>query len=147
MLNIYLDNAATTPMRPEVIKTMTKTLQVFFGNPSSSHQFGRSARFAIENSRRTIAKLLNVRSAEIIFTSGGTEVNNLILTTVIQQLKVKRIITSPIEHKSVLETSSQLFKNQGIILEFVKLKSHGRVDRSVSSILRIKSPLCFFANK
>ncbi|WP_342226911.1 cysteine desulfurase family protein [Candidatus Walczuchella endosymbiont of Icerya purchasi] len=127
-MNIYLDNAATTPIRPEVIKTLTNTLLVFFGNPSSNHKWGRSARFAIENSRRTIAKLLNVRSSEIIFTSGGTEVNNMILTTVIQQLKVKRIITSPIEHKSVLETSSQLFKNHGIILEFVKLKSHGRID-------------------
>lgn len=107
---------------------MVENLHKFFGNPSSSHHWGRLSRSVIETARKTIAGLLNADPSEIIFTSGGTEANNMILMTAVQHLKVKRIITSPLEHKSVLEISCQLSEMQGVIVEFVKLKSNGLID-------------------
>ena len=77
-MNVYFDNAATTPMRKEVIELMTQTLASTFGNPSSTHSFGRTAKSAVETARKNIAKYMNCEPQEIIFTSGGTESDNMI---------------------------------------------------------------------
>jgi cysteine desulfurase len=110
MKNIYLDNAATTPLRPEVIQTMMDVLQNDFGNPSSTHSFGRSAKSIIETSRKTIAKYLNCSAQEIIFTSSATEGTNWILREMVKNNGVKKIITSKIEHHATLYTYLNLQK-------------------------------------
>ena len=102
MEKIYLDNAATTALRPEVAAEMMEILQNEYGNPSSSHSFGRTAKSKLELSRKTIAQFLNVSAQEIIFTSGATEANNWILQNAVVNLNIKRIITSKIEHHAVL---------------------------------------------
>ncbi|MDA9585127.1 aminotransferase class V-fold PLP-dependent enzyme, partial [Flavobacteriaceae bacterium] len=98
MKKIYLDNAATTPIAKEVIDVMQKSMLENFGNPSSTHQFGRKAKNLVETARKNIANLLNASAAEIIFTAGGTEADNLILHNAVTNLGVKHIITSKIEH-------------------------------------------------
>lgn len=128
MEKIYLDNAATTALRPEVVAEMVSVLQNEYGNPSSSHSFGRSAKSKLELARKTIAQLLNVSSQEIIFTSGATESNNWILQNAVTNLKVKRIITSKIEHHAVLHAVEFLQKEYDIQIDFVKIKADGTVD-------------------
>lgn len=128
MKKIYLDNASTTQLRPEVIQEMTKVLTEDFGNPSSTHSFGRNAKSIVELSRKTIAKSLNVSASEIIFTSCGTEANNWILRSAVKDLNVKRIILSKIEHHAVLHTVESLQKEFGIQVDFVSLKSNGEID-------------------
>ena len=98
MSNIYMDNAATTKVREEVSNSMISVLKNNYGNPSSSHSFGRSARSIIELSRNEIAKILNVKNSEIIFTSGGTEGDNLIIRNSIKYLGVQHIITLSLIH-------------------------------------------------
>ena len=88
MNQIYLDNAATTPIREEVIAVMTQVMKQQYGNASSSHSFGRASKALIEKSRKTIASYLNVSPGEILFTSGGTEADNLVLRSVVRDLKV-----------------------------------------------------------
>ncbi len=124
MQKVYLDNAATTQLRPEVIAKMQVALDVY-GNPSSTHSFGRSAKTGIEKARKTIAKYLNAHPAEIIFTSGGTEADNMILRCAVRDLEVKTIITSKIEHHAVLYTAEELEKEFGIELWFVDLDDCG----------------------
>lgn len=128
MEKIYLDNAATTALRPEVVAEMISVLQNDYGNPSSSHGFGRSAKSKLELARKTIAQLLNVTAQEIIFTSGATEANNWILQNAVTNLKVKRIITSKIEHHAVLHAVEFLQKEYNIQIDFVKIKSDGSID-------------------
>ncbi|UOY05981.1 cysteine desulfurase [Muricauda sp. SCSIO 64092] len=128
MQKVYLDNAATTQVRDEVIIKMQDALANCFGNPSSTHSFGRSAKTAIEKTRKTIAKYLNAHPSEIIFTSGGTEADNMILRCAVRDLDVKTIITSKIEHHAVLHTAEELEKEYGIALRFVQLDSHGNPD-------------------
>ncbi len=128
MKKIYLDNASTTQLRPEVIQEMTKVLTEDFGNPSSTHSFGRNAKSIVELSRKTIAKSLNVSASEIIFTSCGTEANNWILRSAVKDLNVERIILSKIEHHAVLHTVELLQKEFGIQVDFVSLKSNGEID-------------------
>ncbi|WP_420400310.1 cysteine desulfurase family protein [Flagellimonas sp.] len=125
MQKVYLDNAATTQVRPEVIAKMQVALSDFYGNPSSTHSYGRSAKTAVEQARKTIAKTLNAKPAEIIFTSGGTEADNMILRCAVRDLEVKTIITSKIEHHAVLHTAEELEKEYGISLQFVDLDTHG----------------------
>ena len=127
-MRVYLDNAATTPMAPEVVECMIPYLQNEFGNPSSTHFYGRKAKAVIENARRSIAKHLNCSPAEIIFTSGGTEADNMALHTSIEALGVKRIITSTIEHHAIGHTAEHLAKHQNIELVHVKIDSKGNVD-------------------
>lgn len=124
MQNIYLDNAATTQIREEVIAKMQKALGMY-GNPSSTHSFGRSAKTGIEKARKTIAKYLNAHPSEIIFTSGGTEADNMILRCAVRDLAVKTIITSKVEHHAVLHTAEELKKEFGIALLFVDLDGDG----------------------
>lgn len=128
MENVYLDSAATTQMRKEVVDKMSEVLHTDFGNPSSTHSFGRSAKSIIENARKTIAGYLNVSASEIIFTSGGTEADNLTLNSAVRDLDVKRIITSKIEHHAVLYTVEQLKNCFAIEIEYVNLLEDGNID-------------------
>lgn len=124
---IYLDYAATTPLRTEVKEKMHEMLDGPFGNPSSSHQFGRKSRSIVEACRKYIASSLNCLPSEIIFTSGGTEADNTALTLAIRDLGVKRIISSEIEHHAVLHTAQFLAKKYDIELIFVDLDKNGNV--------------------
>jgi len=128
MKKVYLDNAATTQMRDEVIEEMTLVMKGFYGNPSSVHSYGRSSKSLIENARKTVAGFLNVSASEIIFTSGGTEADNLVLNSAVRDLGVKRIITSQIEHHAVLYTLDQLKACYGIEVVYVNLGKNGEVD-------------------
>lgn len=120
-----MDNAATTQVRENVIAKMQDVLSKFYGNPSSTHSYGRSAKTAIESARKTIAKYLNAHPSEIIFTSGGTEADNMILRCAVRDLGVKTLITTRIEHHAVLHTAEDLEKECGIALHFVDLDSYG----------------------
>jgi len=128
MKKVYLDNASTTQLHPEVILEMTKVLTEDFGNPSSTHSFGRNAKSILELSRKSIAKNLNVSASEIIFTSCGTEANNWILRSVVKDLKVERIILSKIEHHAVLHTVEALLKEFEIQVDYVAVKPNGEID-------------------
>lgn len=128
MNKIYLDNAASTRIRDEVIEKMQKSLSDFYGNPSSIHSFGRSAKTLIEKARKNVASCLNALPSEIIFTSGGTEANNMILRSAVRDLGIQTIITSKIEHHAVLHTVGQLQKEYHINVEYVSLKDDGTPD-------------------
>ena len=122
---IYLDNAATTRIDDEVIEAMLPYMREHFGNPSSIHSYGRVTRAAIEKSRKAIATLLNVAPAEIFFTSGGTEANNMALTRTITDLGITHAITSPTEHHAVLHTLEALAHQGKIKLSIVKVDEKG----------------------
>jgi cysteine desulfurase len=142
-MKVYLDNAATTPMAPEVLQAMLPYFTEHFGNPSSSHAFGRKTKSAIENARRSIAKHLNCTPAEIFFTSGGTEADNLAIHAAIHDLGCKHIITSPIEHSAVLKTA-QLMQSKGLAkLSLVKLDAVGNVDMEDLELLLTTHPNSF----
>lgn len=128
MKKVYFDSAATTQLREEVIDCISEVLRTEYGNPSSTHSYGRSSKSLLENARKEIAKLLNVSASEIIFTSGGTEADNLILNSAVRDLNVTRIISSRIEHHAVLHTLEWLQKRYDIQLDFVKLDECGHVD-------------------
>lgn len=127
-MRVYLDNAATTPLDPEVLAAMMPYLTEHFGNPSSQYSYGRETRAAIEAARKTIAGLIGAQAGEIIFTSGGTESNNMALKGAVQDLGVERIITSAIEHHCVEHTVDYLKTYRGIDVDHVKLDSEGHVD-------------------
>ncbi|TND05879.1 MAG: cysteine desulfurase [Bacteroidetes bacterium] len=127
-MNIYLDNAATTPLDKEVLDAMLPYMEQFFGNPSSIHAYGRQTRAAIEQSRKTIAKALNVSPGEIFFTSGGTEADNMAIRCSIECLGLKHAITSPIEHHAVLHTLETMAEKGEIKLSLVNLKPDGHID-------------------
>lgn len=128
MSTIYLDNAATTPMLPEVVDIMQQSMLTNFGNPSSTHQLGRKAKSAIETARKNIAKQFNVSASEIIFTSGGTEADNLILINAVVNLGVKKIITTKIEHHAVLHTIEYLQKTHNIEVIYLQIDAFGCVN-------------------
>jgi cysteine desulfurase len=127
MKNVYLDSAATTQMREEVITKMAEVMHVY-GNPSSTHAFGRTAKSLIENARKTVAGYLNVAAKEIVFTSGGTEADNLILNSSVRDLGVRRIITSKIEHHAVLHCVTQLQNCYDVEVVYVALDECGNID-------------------
>ncbi|MFD0975468.1 cysteine desulfurase family protein [Salinimicrobium gaetbulicola] len=128
MKQVYFDNAATTQIREEVVNRMAEVMKNVYGNPSSTHAFGRSAKTLIEQARKTVAKILNVAPSEIIFTSGGTEADNLVLNSAVRDLGVKRIITSKIEHHAVLYTLNKLHEVFDTKFDYVNLDDCGRVD-------------------
>ncbi|WP_340066994.1 cysteine desulfurase family protein [Ascidiimonas aurantiaca] len=128
MKNVYLDNAATTQLREEVITRMQEALIHNYGNPSSTHSFGRSSKTLVEKARKTIAKYLNAHPSEIVFTSGGTEADNMILRCAVRDLHVRRIITSQTEHHAVLHTVQQLEKEYGIEIAYVRPEADGMPD-------------------
>ena len=123
-MKVYFDNAATTPMRNEVIELMTQSMTTTFGNPSSTHGFGRSAKSIIETARKSVAKYLNCEPQEIIFTSGGTESDNMVLRCAVKDLKVKTIISSVLEHHAVLHPLDELQK-EGVNIRYVDLDEDG----------------------
>jgi cysteine desulfurase len=127
-MRVYLDNAATTPIAPEVVDVMVEVMKNDFGNPSSTHFYGRQVKALIETSRRKIATYLNCSASEIIFTSGGTEADNMALFSAVHDLGVKRIISSTIEHHAVGHSVDALVKQNSIVFESVKLDSKGHVD-------------------
>ena len=127
-MKVYLDNAATTPLAQEVYEAMAPVIQSNFGNPSSSHYFGRNAKALIEKSRRNIANYLNCSSSEIIFTSGGTEADNMALLSAVAELGVKRIITTKIEHHAVGHTASYLCEEYNVQIDYVNICKKGNVD-------------------
>ena len=128
MKSVYLDNAATTAILPEVVNTMTEVLTNTFGNPSSTHNYGRKAKAIVEQARKTIAKQLNVSSSEIIFTSGGTEADNLILQSAVKDLGVKTIITTKIEHHAVLNTIIYLSEHYDVEIIYLDLDESGQIN-------------------
>jgi len=128
MQKIYFDNAATTPLDPKVISTMIDHMQSNFGNPSSTHDFGRKAKAVVESTRKNIAKYLNCSATEVIFTAGGSEADNLVLFNAVKNLGVKRIISSSIEHHAVLHTIDVLQKDFGIETEFLSVNDKGEID-------------------
>jgi cysteine desulfurase len=128
MKKVYLDNASTTAIRPEVIQEITRLMTEDYGNPSSTHSFGRNAKSVLELSRKSIAKQLNVVGSEIFFTSSGTEANNWILRSAVRDLGVKRIITTKIEHHAVLYPALALQKEFGIQVDFVAILPDGNID-------------------
>jgi cysteine desulfurase len=129
-MRVYLDNAATTPLDPQVLEAMMPYWLEHFGNPSSIHSHGREARAAIERARKTVAALLNTSPAEIFFTSGGTEADNAALRCSVESRQIKHAITSPIEHHAVLHTLEDLEKRGQVAIHYVRLddKGHIRLD-------------------
>ena len=128
MERIYFDNAATTSLDPQVLEAMMPYLTEKFGNPSSIYSYGRESRLAIEQARKSVAKVLGAKPAEIFFTSGGTESSNTILHGAVYDLGCKHIISSPIEHHATLHTVEHLAKTNGIQLNYVSILPNGHVD-------------------
>ena len=126
-MSIYLDHNATSPMHPEVIDAMMPFLQNPVGNPSSLHSYGRMARSAVESARAEVAQLLGCDSAAVIFTSGGTEANNLLLKGYVDHASSRPIISSEIEHSAVLEPLKQL-QAEGMNVVLLKPNLQGQVD-------------------
>lgn len=127
-MRVYLDNAATTPIDPEVLKVMFTVMESNYGNPSSIHGHGREARALIEKSRKTIANLLHTSPAEIFFTSGGTEADNTAIRCGIIDNNIKHAITSRLEHHAVIHTLEAMQKAGIISLSFVDTDSKGNID-------------------
>jgi len=128
MQRIYFDNAATTAMDQDVLSAMMPYMTEKFGNPSAIYSYGRETKMAIENARKSVAKILHANPGEIFFTSGGTESSNTSIHASVRDLGCKRIISSPIEHHATLHTVEYLHKTGQAALSFVKLTPNGHVD-------------------
>lgn len=127
-MRVYLDNAATTPLDPQVLEAMKPYMLNVFGNPSSIHYHGREARAAIERSRKKVAELLNTSPSEIFFTSGGTEADNTAIVGYIETYNLTHAITTPIEHHAVLHTLEHLERVGKIKLSLLPLDARGNID-------------------
>ena len=130
-MNVYLDNAATTAMLPEVVDAMLPFMREHFGNPSSTHAFGRRTKTSIEQARRQIATHLGVAPKTICFTSGGTEADNMALHAAVDQLGCRRILTCATEHKAVLATAQLLATRDDISMDLIPLREDGKIDLQV----------------
>jgi cysteine desulfurase len=128
MGRIYFDNAATTPLDPAVLETMLPYLTEKFGNPSSIYSYGRENRMAIEQSRKTVARLLHAHPSEIFFTSGGTESSNAAIRAAVQDLGCRHIISSPLEHHATLHTVTYFQEKGEATLHFLKVLPDGHLD-------------------
>jgi cysteine desulfurase len=137
---IYLDNAATTPIDPEVWKEMQPYFEQFTANPSSIHSHGRQAKVIVEKARKTIATLLNASPSEIFFTSGGTEADNTVIQSCVLYGGIKTIITSPLEHHAVLHTAEAWEKLGMVDLKMVKVDTDGVIDLADLERLLSASP-------
>ncbi|MFD2968368.1 cysteine desulfurase family protein [Sphingobacterium bambusae] len=142
-MQVYFDNAATTPLEPEVIKVMTATMQENFGNPSSIHAHGRQVKTIVEKARKTVAGLLKASPSEIFFTSGGTEADNMAIVRSIVDLGITHAITSPLEHHAVLHTLEEQEKRGHIQLDLVRIDEQGNVDLAHLRELLTRNPRTF----
>ncbi|AMR33359.1 cysteine desulfurase [Mucilaginibacter sp. PAMC 26640] len=127
-MNIYLDNAATTPLDPQVLEAMNPYLLTYFGNPSSKHGPGRAAKIALEGCRKKIADLLNARPEEIIFTSGGTEATNIAIASAVTCDRINHVITTAFEHPAVLQTLKSLSNQYHTRVSVIKYDEKGNLD-------------------
>ena len=139
MNKIYLDNAATTALDFEVIEVMSTSMKKVYGNPSSSHSFGRKSKSIIETSRRKIAKLLNADTSEIFFTSSGTEADNMAIRGAVRDAGVKHIITSTMEHSAVLNTITHLLRKKRVTVSYVETNQKGEINFNHLKILLSKN--------
>ena len=130
MNRIYFDNAATTALDKDVLEAMLPYMTTHFGNPSSIYSYGRESRLAVENARKSVARILNANPGEIFFTSGGTESDNMAIASAIHDLGCRHIITSPIEHHAVLHAVEHFDHADVVTSSFVKLQPNGHVDLS-----------------
>ncbi len=128
MERIYFDNAATTALDPEVLEAMMPYFTEKFGNPSSIYSYGRETRMAIENARKSVAKILNAHPAEIFFTSGGTESSNTAILGAVHDLACRHIISSPLEHHATLHCVENLHNSGEVTLSEVKVLPNGHID-------------------
>jgi cysteine desulfurase len=128
MQRVYFDNAATTPISEEVIEAMLPVLRGQFGNPSSIHAEGRSVRAVVESARKTVAQAIGASTAEIFFTSGGTESNNMAIKCAVRDLGVRRIISSPTEHHCGLHAIEAEQKNDHVEVMWLPVDELGHVD-------------------
>ena len=138
---LYLDNAATTPVRPEVLEAMMPYLTRWFGNPSSHHTVGEAAAEALTDARRRVAHVLGMRASDVVFTSGGTEANNLavkgIAIAALLHRGARHVVTTPIEHESILESGDYLARVHGFEVTRVAVDPFGRAaPDAVASALR-----------
>lgn len=141
-MQVYFDNAATTPVHESVVEIIADNLRSYYGNPSSSHYCGRDAKAQLEGSRRTIATLLGCKPSEILFTSCGTESNNAIIHHAIQTLKVTKIYTTVIEHPAIYTTLLNL--KDRVSVEYIDLHEDGRVDiASLDQRLKLNKEVAF----
>ena len=139
-MKVYLDNAATTPIAKEVITEITPYLTDHFGNPSSTHSFGRKTKNAIEITRKKVADLINAENSEIIFTSGGTEADNMAIRSSVHDLGVKRIITTKIEHHAVGHTAEDLKEKHQTEVIYLETDEVGQINlNQLESLLNDKT--------
>lgn len=144
MDRIYFDNAATTALDQEVLEAMLPYMTTHFGNPSSIYSYGRESRMAIETARKTVARILNAHPGEIFFTSGGTESDNMAISTAIHDLGCRHIITSPIEHHAVLHAVEHFDHDDVVTSSFVKILPDGHVDLTdLEDQLATRTERCF----
>jgi len=142
-MQVYLDNAATTPIAPEVIEVMTEMMRGHFGNPSSIHAHGRQAKTMVEKARRTVANLLKTSPSEIFFTSGGTEADNMAIVRSLADLDITHAVTSPLEHHAVLHTLEEQERSGRIHLDRVRVDARGDVDLDHLRELLSRNPRTF----
>ena len=124
---LYLDHAATSPIRPEVLDAMRPYLTDVFGNPSSHHTAGEAAASALDDARRRVARVLGMRAGDVIFTSGGTEANNLALKGIVLASGRKHLVVSPIEHESILESAAYLERFHGVTVTSPAVEATGKI--------------------
>ena len=142
-MQVYFDNAATTALDPEVIKVMIDVMDNNFGNPSSIHSHGRQVKTIVEKARKTIANLLHVSPAEIFFTSGGTESDNMAIVRSITDFGITHAITSPIEHHAVLHTLEELQKAGKVHLDLLEVDEKGNLNINQLEELLMRNPRTF----
>ena len=142
-MRVYLDNAATTQIAPEVIDFMTDLMKSDYANPSSIHHGGRKSRILIENARKTVSGFLNTSPGNIFFTSGGTEADNMAIRCGIVDNKISHAITSSISHKAVIYPLEELKEKEIIHLDYIKLDKNGKIDLSHLEELLQNNPKTF----
>jgi len=140
---VFLDNAATTPMAPEIIDMMSEMMKTHFANPSSVHSYGRESKIVVENARKKIASLLNTSPGSIFFTSGGTEADNMAIKCGIHDHKITHAITSKLSHHAVLYPLEDLEKEGIIKLSYVNIDENGVVDLNHLEELLQNNPRTF----
>ncbi len=142
-MQVYLDNAATTPIDPSVIEVMVEAMTKSYGNPSSIHGHGREVKTMIERARKTVASLINASPSEIFFTSGGTEADNMAIVRAIEGYGITHAITSPLEHHAVLHTLEELEKEGKVHLDLLRVSETGVIDLTHLEELLAKNPKTF----